>query len=215
MSDDFDRTSEDVEESTLPAEDLVEPGKRQKNAGKTCSAEGCENEAVAKGLCRKHYSKMRYEEQQSDPEAPPMLTTDQEPSRRRGRPAGSKNKPKSAKMPIPPNVVRAMGGAPFMLAGQVYGMRFNRSLDFTQPAEVAAMYQASLSALEQWMAESGLEAPAWLVYAGTTASCIGMAMALDQMKLKQELELAGSLKARPVSQPQRDVKPGSPGARPS
>jgi len=171
---DFEPTeTEEKEESSLPLEDLVEK----------------------RGPGRPKGSKNKPKEPE-DPEAPPMLPSSEDAPRRRGRPPGSKNKAKSAKMPIPPSVVRAMGGAPFMLAGQVYGMRFGRSLDFTQPAEVAAMYQASLSSLEEWMKESGLEAPAWLVYAGTTASCIGMAMAVDQMKLKAELELAQSLRAK-------------------
>jgi hypothetical protein len=206
VSDDFDSTRRIEEQPKLEVE---ESGERQKNAGKICSVEGCENEAKSKGLCSKHYQRARYErEKNEDPESPPMLTSSDEPPRRRGRPPGKAGKSKSAKMPIPPYAVRAMGDAPFMLAGQVYAMRTGRNLDFTNPEQVAKMHEASLQALELWMQEAGLEAPAWLVYAGTTASCIGFAVAVDQMKMKMEMELANSLRAKPVNH----VKPAGAGA---
>ena len=182
---------EKEEESTLSPEEMVEP---------------------KRGPGRPLGSKNKPKDE--DPEAPPMLTSTDEPRKKRGRPFGSKNKTasKSPKMPIPPNVIRAMGGAPYLLAGQLYGMRTGRNLDFTNPDEVKKMYEASLTALEAWLAESGVEAPAWLVYAGTTASCIGFAMAVDQAKLKAEKELG--INSRGIKPP-NNVKPSSAGAGPA
>ena len=179
--DDFDSTMPDDDGepvSSIPPEDLI-PEKRGPGRPK-----GSKNKPKT-----------------DDPEGiPEFSTTDEPPRKRRGRPPGSKNRAKGGtKLPIPPSAIAALGNAPYMLVGQLYAVRTGRSLDFTNPEQVAVMHRASLDALAAWMNEAGVEAPAWLVYAGTTAMCMGAAISIDQMKMKAEKAVAESSKVKPVS----------------
>lgn len=175
--DEIDEIDGEEEESSIPPEDFVQ---------------------VKRGPGRPKGSKNRVQPPEDPEGIPEFSSSDEPPKKRRGRPPGSKNAKKGGtKLPIPPGAIAALGNAPYMLVGQLYATRTGRSLDFTNPEQVRAMHQASLDALAAWMIESGVEAPAWLVYAGTTAMCMGAAISIDQMKLRAENQLKASSMPRP------------------